>query len=144
MDRDRRTDDAADHLLRLLDALESDCAGCAGTGRTPNAQWREWHQRATELIAVAEAAHRAHEYRAHEYRAYELRPAQVPDTVPDGIGGPAVVAVVERAIEDHMKARPAEPEETVCDACRGTGRQLTPAGHLFIDLLERHGFVRHQ
>ncbi|MFI0485800.1 hypothetical protein [Actinomadura sp. 9N215] len=134
MDRDRRADDAAGHLLRLLEALECDCAECAGTGRTRNAQWREWHQRATELIAVAEAAH----------RAYELRPAQVPDTIPDGIGGPAVVAVVERAIEDHMKARPAEPEETACDACRGTGRQLTPAGHVFVDLLARHGFVRRQ
>ncbi|TDD31933.1 hypothetical protein E1287_24810 [Actinomadura sp. KC06] len=129
MDRDRRADDAADHWMRLLEALECDCAGCDGTGWTLNAQWREWQQRATELVAVAHAARRAH----------ELRPAQVPGGID---AEPAIVAVVERAIADHMRSRPAEPEETVCDACRGTGRQLTPAGHLFTDLLARHGFVR--
>ncbi|TMR04267.1 hypothetical protein ETD83_08820 [Actinomadura soli] len=133
MDRDRRADDAADHLIRLLETLECDCDGCGGTGRTLNAQWREWQQRGTELVAVAHAARRAH----------ELRPAQVTGIVPDGIGGePAIFAVVERAIADHMRARPAEPEETACEACGGTGRQLTHAGHLFTDLLARHGFVR--
>lgn len=135
MDRDRRAGDTADRWTRLLEALEDDCAECGGTGRTPSAQWRAWHQRACELIAVAQAARRAH----------ELRPALtsgVPDTAPDGIAGPAIVTAVERAIDDHMKARPSEPEERTCGACEGTGRQLTPAGRLLTDLLTRHGFVR--
>ncbi|RFS83206.1 hypothetical protein D0T12_23935 [Actinomadura spongiicola] len=116
-----------DGWLRFLTELEDDCPACHGTGRTANARWRAWHQRAHELIAVAEAAHRAN----------ELTP--VPHTTPDG---PAIVTAVERAIEDHMRARPADPEETPCGTCHGIGRQLTPAGRMFTDLLTRHGFIR--
>ncbi|MEO3824672.1 hypothetical protein [Actinomadura sp. B10D3] len=121
---------------RLLDGLETDCGTCGGTGTTPNERWVEWHRRAGELVAVAQAARRAH----------ELRPAHgaVPVTVPDLplAGEPAIVTAVERAIDDHMRARPAEPEEDTCPACRGLGRELTAAGRELADLLARHGFVR--
>jgi hypothetical protein len=96
----------------------------------------EWHRRAGELVAVAQAARRAHDLRP--------APGAVPVTVPDlpMAGEPAIVTAVERAIDDHMRARPAEPEEDTCAACRGLGRELTAAGRRFTELLARHGFVR--
>lgn len=127
--------DTADRWTRLLDALEDDRAPCGGTGRTPSARWRAWHQRACELVALAQAARRAH----------ELRPAgQAPTTLPDGMPEPAIVAVVERAIDDHMKSRPSEPEENEFATCRGTAKQLTPADRSLTEILARHGFIQNK
>lgn len=127
---------SAGFLSRLLDALEDDCAVCGGTGRTPDGQWLAWHRRAGELIAVAQAARRAH----------ELRPAGPPGVppAPEAVAEPAIVTAVERAIDDHMRARPDGPEEERCAACRGLGKQLTPAGRQFAEVLARHGFVRRE
>ncbi|TDD88512.1 hypothetical protein E1293_06415 [Actinomadura darangshiensis] len=126
-------------LARLLAELEADCSLCGGTGTTPNERWLEWHRRAGELVAVAQAARRAHELRPAPAPA-----AVAPVTAPDRVAGaePAIVAAVERAIDDHMQARPSEPEEDRCAACQGLGRELTAAGRQFAELLARHGFVR--
>ncbi|WP_433473519.1 hypothetical protein ACQPZP_32550 [Spirillospora sp. CA-142024] len=127
----------AGQWARLLQALEDDCSVCGGTGSTPNERWLEWHRRAGELIAVAQAARRAHELRP--------TPGSAPVTVPErATAEPAIVTAVERAIDDHMKARPSAPEKDRCEACRGMGKQLTAAGRQFTDLLARHGFVRRE
>jgi hypothetical protein len=127
---------------RLLDALETDCGLCGGTGRTPNERWLEWHRRAGELVAVAQAARRAHELRPGQGSA----PVSAPVTVPDAVAPaePAIVTAVERAIDDHMRSRPAEPEDDECGSCGGLGRELTPAGRQLAELLARHGFVRYE
>ncbi|NDU75234.1 hypothetical protein GWI34_21785 [Actinomadura sp. DSM 109109] len=123
---------------RFLEALEDDCAACGGTGSVPNEHWLAWHRRAGELVAVAQAARRAH----------ELRPARgaAPIAVPEraAVDEPAIVAAVERAIDDHMSARPDEPESEPCAACGGHGRELTPAGRQLAEMLARHGFVRRE
>lgn len=123
---------SGDRWARLVAALEDDCAACRGTGRTPNPRWLAWHQRAGELVAVAQAARRAHELRA-------VAPGAAAGGAP---GEPGIVAAVDRAIDDHMRARPAEPEEETCGTCAGMGKELTAAGRLLTDLLVRHGFVR--
>lgn len=107
-----------------------------GTGSTPNEQWLAWHRRAGELIAVAQAARRAHVLRP----APGAPPVAAPERAADA--EPTIVTAVERAIDDHMKARPDEPEEERCAACRGLGKELTPAGRQFAEVLARHGFVR--
>ncbi|WP_396445031.1 hypothetical protein [Actinomadura sp.] len=131
---------SGDRPALLPAALEADCAACGGTGRTPNPRWLAWHRRAAELVAVAQAARRA-----HELRVVAPGPpsggAPAP-TQPDASAEPAIVAAVDRAIEDHMRARPAEPEEDDCAACAGMGRELTAAGRQLTELLVRHGFVR--
>ncbi|MFA1542833.1 hypothetical protein [Actinomadura monticuli] len=130
-----------DRWARLPAALEDDCGTCGGTGRTPNPRWQAWHRRAGELVAVAQAARRAHELRAVAPGAAGGAPGGAPGA-PGEPGEPAIVAAVDRAIDDHMRARPAEPEEETCAACKGMGRELTSAGRLLADLLVRHGFVR--
>ncbi len=129
-------------VARLLDALEDDCAQCGGSGTTPNEQWLAWHRRAGELIAVAQAARRAHEWRP----AQAATPAAPPVAAPERPAAPepAIVTAVERAIDDHMNARPSEPEKERCAACRGLGRELTPAGRQLAEMLARHGFVRRE
>jgi len=127
---------SAGFLSRLLEALEDDCAVCGGTGSTPNEQWLAWHRRAGELIAVAQAARRAHVLRP----APGAPPVAAPEHAADA--EPTIVTAVERAIDDHMRARPDEPEEERCAACRGLGKELTPAGRQFAEVLARHGFVR--
>ncbi|WP_339154689.1 hypothetical protein [Actinomadura luteofluorescens] len=130
---------SAGFLSRLLEALEDDCAECGGTGSTPNGQWLAWHRRAGELIAVAQAARRAHELRPVPGAPPAAPPAAAPEHAE-----PAIVTAVERAIDDHMRARPDEPEEERCAACRGLGKELTPAGRQFAEVLARHGFVRRE
>ncbi|MEV3927308.1 hypothetical protein [Actinomadura coerulea] len=144
---DRAT--SAGFLSRLLEALEDDCAVCGGTGTTPNEGWLAWHRRAGELIAVAQAARRAHELRpvpGAPPAAAPERPAAAPERpvpAPERPAAePAIVTAVERAIDDHMRARPDEPEEERCAACGGLGKELTPAGRQFTEALTRHGFVR--
>ncbi|NKZ07474.1 hypothetical protein [Actinomadura latina] len=126
---------SGDRWARLLAALEDDCAACGGTGRTPNPRWLAWHRRAAELVAVAQAARRAHELRA-------VAPGPASGGARSAPGEPGIVAAVDRAIDDHMAARPAEPEEDTCAACGGMGRELTAAGRQLAELLARYGFVR--
>jgi hypothetical protein len=131
----------ADLWLRLVETFEDDCRSCGGKGQRRNAQWQEWQRRAGELIAVAQAARRADDLRVST-RGNE-RGARPNGLAPSGTEGePAIVAAVERAIDDHMRARPPEPEEEACEACRGTGKELTPVGRRVAEMLVRHGFVR--
>ncbi len=133
-------------VSRLLEALEDDCAECGGTGSTPNERWLAWHRRAGELIAVAQAARRAHEWRPAPGAPPGAPPGAAPVAAPErpAAAEPAIVTAVERAIDDHMKARPSEPEKERCAACRGLGRELTPAGRQLAEMLARHGFVRRE
>ncbi|TDC57171.1 hypothetical protein E1281_05915 [Actinomadura sp. KC345] len=127
----------ADPWARFLTALETGCGTCGGRGRTVRAQWRAWYRQADELVRVAQAAR----------RATDLNPAA--DLV-NGFAGPgfadpaepSIVTAVDRAIDDHMKARPQCPEEEPCETCHGSGMLLTAAGHRLADLLTRHGFLR--
>lgn len=106
-----------------------------------NPQWQEWHRRAGELIAVAQAARRADDLRTAARGAE--RGARPDGPAPSAAEGePAIVAAVERAIDDHMRARPPELERETCKACGGTGRELTPLGQQIAETLVRHGFVR--
>ncbi|MEU9022716.1 hypothetical protein [Actinomadura sp. NPDC048394] len=130
----------ADAAVRLIEALEEDCGACAGAGRTRSEQWQDWELRAGELIAVAQAARRADEMHA---------PAGAGNAGNNGSTSASrsseqvtILAVIDRAIEDHMKARPLEPQENDCSACGGSGKKLSPVGRLLAEMLMRHGFVR--
>lgn len=132
---------SADPWVRFLSALETGCEMCGGTGSTLREQWRMWYRQADELVRVAQAAR----------RATDINPDMNPHNVPDGLvrpgpagtaAEPSIVAAVDRAIDDHMKARPHGPEEEPCGACHGCGTRLTAAGRHLADLLARHGFVR--
>ena len=129
--------DEADPWVRFLAALETECGACGGTGRTVRAQWRAWYRQADELVRVAQAAR----------RATDLNTAPDVFAVPAGPGAcdpaePSIVTAVDRAIDDHMKARPQCSEEQSCESCRGSGMLLTAAGRHLADLLTRHGFLR--
>ncbi|GAA2453349.1 hypothetical protein GCM10010191_84970 [Actinomadura vinacea] len=50
---------AAELWQRLLASLERPCAACGGTGSVLSGDWKAWHERAGELIRVAQAAQRA-------------------------------------------------------------------------------------
>ncbi|WP_165966875.1 hypothetical protein [Actinomadura sp. 7K507] len=122
---------------RFLAALETGCGTCGGRGRTVPAQWRTWYRQADELVRVAQAAR----------RATDLNPAPAisdgsPGPDPAGPAEPSIVAAIDRAIDDHMKARPQSPEEEPCETCHGSGTLLTPAGRDLAALLTRHGFLR--
>jgi hypothetical protein len=109
---------------RFLAALEADCTECGGAGKVRSGRWQAWYERASELIRVAQVAH----------RAADLSHAEVQV--------PTVVVAIERAIDQHMQGRPDEPENLSCAACRGTGRVLTGLGLRLSEFLSRHGFVR--
>lgn len=132
------TGDAAEPWARFLAALETGCGTCGGTGGVVREEWRAWHRQADELVRVAQAARRAADM------APEKAPHQEPVTL--GPAGPAaepsIVAAIDRAIDDHMRARPQGPEEEMCGACRGSGVVLTPTGRRLGEILARHGFVR--
>ncbi|MEU8797319.1 hypothetical protein [Spirillospora sp. NPDC048819] len=158
---------SADPWVRFLAALETGCGTCGGTGKTVREEWRLWHRQADELVRVAQAARRAADLNP-DTTAYQHVPhgpgghgpggqapggqapgGQAPGGQAPGGQGPAgpaaepsIVAAIDRAIDDHMKARPQGPEEETCRACRGCGTLLTAAGHHLADLLARHGFVR--
>ncbi|XRQ05283.1 hypothetical protein ACN3XK_53325 [Actinomadura welshii] len=148
------TGDAAgppDPWVRFLAALETGCGTCGGTGTLLREQWRAWYRQADELVRVAQAAR----------RAADMNPDKAPHQgapggpgAPGAPGGPvrvgppgpgaepSIVAAVDRAIDDHMRARPEGPEEEACAACRGSGMVLTPTGRRLAEILARHGFVR--
>ncbi|MBX6769197.1 MAG: hypothetical protein IRY90_18945 [Actinomadura rubrobrunea] len=127
------SDPSAEQWVRFLAALECECGECDGTGQVRSAEWRAWHERANELFRVAQAAHRA----ADLSHASQGGQGQHPEAEV-----PTVVMAVERAINEHMRARPDEPEQMPCQACRGTGRVLSAVGLQLVELLARHGFVR--
>ncbi|SEG85626.1 hypothetical protein SAMN04489712_11848 [Thermomonospora echinospora] len=142
--------DDADRLIdqwsRFLAALEADCPVCAGTGVVLSDAWQAWHERAGELSRVALAARRASGMRLDGNGAM----VRVPDELPrrrepaeghPGADAPTVMAAVERAIDEHERARPAEAEHVPCRACAGCGLVLTPIGRRLAQLLHRHGFV---
>nr|BFE36691.1 hypothetical protein GCM10010200_089420 [Actinomadura rugatobispora] len=210
---------AADLWRRLLAALECPCAVCGGTGKVLSDAWKVWHERAGELIRVAQAAHKATTLQQQPAASRNgvpqaaggpggptgppagpgppfgpggpggaggTVPAQVPQalrqTTPQGVpqiapaaaraaappvgrpvaaaggspaldpsgggpageghgGAPAVVAAIDRAIDDHVRARPPGPEQVACEACEGCGRALTAAGVGLTEFLARHGLV---
>lgn len=128
----------ADPWAPFLAALETGCGTCGGTGSVVREQWRTWYRQADELVRVAQAARRAAEmtpdkapHQDFSYGSVRLGPAE-----------PSIVAAIDRAIDDHMRARPEGPEETVCATCRGSGAVLTPAGRRLAEILARHGFFR--
>ncbi|PZG27480.1 hypothetical protein C1I98_33340, partial [Spongiactinospora gelatinilytica] len=128
----------------LLDELEQPCATCGGTGSRVDPAWEPWRTRLQEL---ADAARRARQ-----------KAGLPPDTPVTGLGQvigihgepgqhppidiPPAVVEAERAIDDHMDARPLSYQQEICALCRGAGQVLTDTGNQFIDLLERYGFVR--
>ncbi|WP_433324678.1 hypothetical protein [Spirillospora sp. CA-294931] len=118
---------------RFLAGLEDDCARCGGSGRVVNDAWRAWHERADELVRVAQAVRRAAELNAPD-RENAARQCQEHE--------PEIVRAIDRTIDDHVRARPADPERVGCAACRGSGRVLSPAGLRLVEFLRRHGFVR--
>ncbi|GAA4146710.1 hypothetical protein [Actinomadura keratinilytica] len=123
-------DASAEQWARFLDALERACGECGGTGLVRSVRWRAWHERAGELVRVAQAAQRA---------ADLSQAAQAPHAETEV---PTVVLAIERAIDEHMRTRPDEPEQQPCRTCRGTGRVLTGFGRRLAEVLARHGFVR--
>jgi hypothetical protein len=135
---------------QLVGALEEDCGVCGGTGRTRSAQWQDWELRAGELIAVAQAARRADQLHVPAGIEAAGNRAFGNGAVENGAADPAsrsseqvtILAVIDRAIEDHMNARPRGPQEEACAACGGIGKRLSAAGRLLADVLVRHGFVR--
>jgi hypothetical protein len=54
----------------------------------------------------------------------------------------AIVSALDRAINEHIRAKPTGPEVVVCQECGGGGRALTEAGVRFTRFLARHGLVR--
>ncbi|HEY8480291.1 MAG TPA: hypothetical protein VIL71_10715 [Spirillospora sp.] len=140
----------ADPWARFLDALETGCGTCGGTGSVMREQWRTWHRQADELTRVAQAARMAADMTPENapHQPAWNGPAR-PGAPGQGAGGagtsgtePTIVAAIERAIEEHMRSRPEGPEEERCGTCHGSGRVLTPTGHRLVELLARHGFVR--
>ncbi|MGP4021920.1 hypothetical protein [Actinomadura sp. 3N407] len=132
----------ADPWARFLAALETGCGTCGGTGKTVREQWRMWHRQADELVRVAQAARRAADLNP-DTTAYQSVPHGPGEQGPAGPPAePSIVAAIDRAIDDHMKARPQGPEEETCQACHGCGTLLTATGRHLADLLARHGFVR--
>ncbi|MFI0356111.1 hypothetical protein [Actinomadura sp. 9N407] len=65
-------DGTGDLWERLLPALEAPCPACEGTGTVYSGDWRAWHERAGELVRVAQAARRATDL--HLARAALARP----------------------------------------------------------------------
>ncbi|TDC69922.1 hypothetical protein E1200_06945 [Actinomadura sp. GC306] len=118
----------------FLAALETGCGTCGGTGGVVREEWRTWYRQADELVRVAQAARRAAEMAPHQDVSYG----------PVGLGPaePSIVAAIDRAIDDHMRARPDVPEEAACETCRGTGMILTHTGRRLAEILARHGFFR--
>jgi hypothetical protein len=53
----------------------------------------------------------------------------------------AIVSALDRAINDHIRARPTGPELVPCTECHGSGRALTEAGKGLTQFLARHGLV---
>ncbi|MFB4320275.1 hypothetical protein [Actinomadura sp. 21ATH] len=134
---------------RLLAALEAPCADCGGAGTVHAPAWRAWHERAGELVRVAQAARRATDLR----QARPAVPQGARPTVPEGVPRispeaareaaetPAIVTAIDRAIGDHMNTRPDGPERVRCTTCGGCGRTLTAAGTRLTEFLARHGLV---
>jgi hypothetical protein len=54
----------------------------------------------------------------------------------------AIVSALDRAINEHIRAKPTGPEVVACPECGGGGRALTEAGVRFTQFLARHGLVR--
>lgn len=141
--------DDADRLVdqwsRFLAALEADCPVCAGTGIVLSEAWQAWHERAGELSRVAQAARRASGMRLDGSGAMVRAPGGPPHRhEPAGHAGadaPTVMAAVERAIDEHERARPAGAEHVPCETCAGGGLVLTPIGRRLTRFLLRHGFA---
>ena len=63
-------------------------------------------------------------------------------TPPQPQGPPAaIVSALDRAINEHIRARPTGPEVVPCEECRGTGRTLSEAGVGLTQFLKRYGLV---
>ncbi|MFS2295412.1 MAG: hypothetical protein FWJ90_22390 [Actinomadura sp.] len=136
------TGDAAEPWTPFLAALETGCGTCGGTGGIVREEWRNWHRQADELVRVAQAARRVADMAPENAPHQEARTGPFTPGPAGPVAEPSIVAAIDRAIDDHMRARPQGPEEEVCGACRGSGVVLTPAGHRLAELLARHGFVR--
>jgi hypothetical protein len=145
MTRPDDTGRLVDQWSRFLSALETDCPACTGTGIVLSGAWQSWYERAGELSRVALAARRASGMRLDGGAM-----TRVPDEPPRrrehteghrGADAPTVMAAVERAIDEHERARPSEAEHVPCEACAGGGLVLTPIGRRLTRILLQHGLV---
>ncbi|MDF5754570.1 hypothetical protein [Spongiactinospora sp. TRM90649] len=132
------------HEPLAIEDLEQTCLTCQGQGTRVDPAWQVWRERLRELADAA-----------REAREAAGLPPETPATgmgvVIDIHGGagqsppvdvPSAVADAERALDDHMDARPLAYEQRRCALCRGNGVVLTDLGVELVALLERHGFVR--
>lgn len=136
-------DQADEQWAYLLASLETPCASCGGTGEVVPADWQRWQERADELMGLAKVARQT----VDRMRNVEVgRPggaAAAPFTGEQGsLHEPAVVAAIQRSIDEHLNAQPRMPKYVQCSRCDGSGRALTSTGERFVEFLGRHGFVR--
>lgn len=140
-------DGPADQWFGFLAALETTCPACSGTGQVRSEAWQAWHERAEELGRVALAAQRASGMRLDASGAVVRAPDDLPRrrrayaTGHSGGDAPTVMAAIERAIDEHERARPLEAEYVTCRTCAGGGLVLTPLGQRLVQFLKRHGLV---
>jgi hypothetical protein len=124
--------------VRFLAALEDDCPMCAGSGSIVSEAWAAWRERAGELNRVAQAARRASGMRLNSNGAMVRAPSGHGHAATEA---PNVMAAIERAIDEHERARPMEAERVPCRRCAGGGRQLSAVGRQLAVILVRHGFL---